>query len=148
MTLALASGNPHAREIIAAVRACIGTRFRSQGRTPGLGLDCVGVALVAARAAGMSAPVVPLYQLGGDNEAAVDALIEMAGMVRAAEPRAGDLWLFAPAPRQRHFAVQVTETASRSSDPWRFVHAHAGIGRVVEAPADPAWVQLAIFRFP
>ena len=34
--------------IVAAVRACVGTRFRAQGRCPGIALDCVGVALVAA----------------------------------------------------------------------------------------------------
>jgi hypothetical protein len=44
--------HPQSQAIVAAVRACIGTRFRSQGRVPGLALDCVGVALVAAQAAG------------------------------------------------------------------------------------------------
>lgn len=148
MTAPEPAGHPQAREIVAAVRACIGTRFRSQGRSPGVGLDCVGVALAAADAAGMTKPVMPHYQLGGDNEAVAATLTDIAGLVRITDARPGDLWIFAPAPGQRHFAVQVTETASIDSQPRRFVHAHAGIGRVVESPADPAWIQVAVFRFP
>ena len=36
---------------IAAARAGLGTRFRAQGRLIGVGLDCVGVALLAAAGA-------------------------------------------------------------------------------------------------
>jgi cell wall-associated NlpC family hydrolase len=41
-----------AAEIIAAARACLGTPFRHQGRLPGIGLDCAGVALHVAQAVG------------------------------------------------------------------------------------------------
>jgi len=147
-------GQPCATDIVAAVRACVGTRFRSQGRTPRLGLDCVGVALVAARAAGMPLPVLPVYQLGGDNEAAFDGFPALAGLVAIGEAEVrddavpGDVWLFAPAPGQRHLAVQVTEGSADKTERRRFVHAHAGVGRVVESPADPAWVVVGKFRFP
>lgn len=150
----MTAGHPRAIDIIAAVRACVGTRFRSQGRAPGLGLDCAGVVLVAARAAGMRLPALPFYQLGGDNEAAFDAFPAVAGLraiheaVSGDEAAPGDVWLFAPAPRQRHLAVQVTEKSGESRGPRHFVHAHAGVGRVVESPADVAWVQVGIFRFP
>ena len=140
--------HPQSQAIVAAVRACIGTRFRSQGRVPGLALDCVGVALVAAQAAGLVLANLPLYQLGGDNEALIDTLLARAGLQRVTAPAAGDVWLFAPAPGQRHLAVQVDNMPRGSRADTQFVHAHAGVGRVVESPADPAWALLGSYRFP
>ncbi len=124
--------------IIAAARACVGTRFRAQGRLPGVGLDCVGVALVAAQAAGAGAFDLPAYALSGDNEARLDAeLARRCTEVAVAQP--GDLLVVAPATGRRHLAV-VTDAG--------LVHAHAGLARVVEAPADPAWVTIAAWRLP
>ena len=140
--------HPQSQAIVAAVRACIGTRFRSQGRVPGLALDCVGVALVAAQAAGLVLANLPLYQLGGDNEALIDTLLARAGLQRVTAPAAGDVWLFAPAQGQRHLAVQVDNMPRGSRADTQFVHAHAGVGRVVESPADPAWALLGSYRFP
>ncbi len=148
MTMLRTSAHPQSPAIVAAVRACIGTRFRSQGRVPGLALDCVGVALVAAQAAGLVLPNLPLYQLGGDNEALIDTLLGRAGLQRVAAAVAGDVWLFSPAPGQRHLAVQVSNTPRGSRADAHFVHAHAGVGRVVESPADPAWALLGSYRFP
>ena len=129
--------------IVAAVRAEVGTRFRPQGRVPGLGLDCVGVVLVAARATGMAPPRLPAYALGGDHEALLCEALEAAALSPVGEPGPGDIHLFAPAEGRRHFAVQVSAGA-----PWRLVHAHAGLGRVVEAPAEPGWAHLGAWRFP
>lgn len=127
-----------AAAIVAAARACVGTRFRPQGRTPGLALDCVGVALVAARAAGVAA-VVPAYRLGGDFEAAVDDFLGRLGCTRRPVGDLGDLLVVAPAPVRRHLAI-VTDRG--------VVHAHAGVGRVVEAPLDPGWPLVAAWRLP
>ena len=100
---------------VAAARACVGTRFRPQGRVPGLGLDCIGVAVAAAR--------------GGDHDGAVEPVLIAMGCRRVARARPGDVILYAPAPGQRHLAVLAGPD---------LVHAHAGLGRVVEGPADPA----------
>lgn len=137
----------HARavDIVAAARSCIGTRFRSQGRVPGLGLDCVGVVLVAARAAGTLMDALPRYQLGGDHGALADAVIARAGLRAVTVTAPGDIWLFAPAPGLRHLAVQ--SSAARPGEPPLLIHAHAGVGRTVEAPADPGWAVLGRFRF-
>ena len=126
--------------IIAAARACLGTRFRPQGRVPGLALDCVGVALVAAAAAGVVI-VMPPYRLGGDREADFDHVLRDAGCawLRPGEARSGDLLVVAPSPGRRHVAV-VTDRG--------VVHAHAGLGRVVEGPLDPAWIPIAAWRLP
>lgn len=126
-------------EIVVAVRRCIGTRFRAQGRTPGLGLDCVGVVLVAAAAAGMGRIAPTPYALGGDNEHEVESALASFSCQAVAEPLSGDVIVVAPAPRHRHLAV-VT--------PAGVVHAHAGLGRVVEGPLDPGWIVTGAWRLP
>ncbi len=124
--------------IVAAVRGCIGTRFRAQGRRAGVGLDCVGVALMAAEAAGSPAEATP-YALGGDHEARLDGAIAALGCTVVATMQPGDLLVLAPAAGRRHLAV---------ATPRGIVHAHAGLGRVVEGPLDPSWALIAVWRFP
>ena len=124
--------------IVAAVRAAVGTRFRSQGRSVGIALDCVGVALIAAEAAGCRVHVPP-YALGGDHEARLDAAVAALGGRRVGTPLPGDLLVVAPGVGRRHLAVVV---------PGGVVHAHAGLGRVVEGPFDPAWLLITAWRFP
>jgi len=124
--------------IVAAVRACCGTRFRPQGQLPGVGLDCIGVAVVAAAAAGVTVDV-PAYCLGGDHEARLDAAVRAIGCRPVTTPAAGDLLVLAPGLRRRHLAIVV---------PGGIVHAHAGLGRVVEGPCDPAWSTVGAWRFP
>lgn len=132
-----------AADIVAAVRHCVGTRFRVQGRVPGLALDCVGVAQVAARAAGVPVGNVPPYRLGGDHEATVATFIAALGLEPHVAAAPGDLLLVAPAESRRHLAV-----VTAPGYPGLIVHAHAGVGRVVEAPADPDWTLIGIWRFP
>ena len=130
----------HNRADIIAERArsCVGTRFRAQGRAIGIGLDCIGVALLAAAAAGVLFDV-PLYALGGDREAQLDAGLAGQGCVRVERPEPGDLIVAAPAPGRRHLGVVTTSGV---------VHAHAGLGRVVEGPLDPTWPIVGAWRFP
>ncbi len=122
-------------EIVAAARACLGTRFRAHGRVPGLGLDCVGLVLAAGA---VDAGLVPVYALGGDHHALLDAALCLAGCQPVATPLPGDVLVLSPAPRVLHLAI-MTSTG--------VVQAHAGLGRVVEGPLDPAWPCLAAWRF-
>ncbi len=122
-------------QIVAAARACIGTRFRPQGRVPGLALDCVGLVLAAG---GIAAGVVPAYALGGDYHHLLDETLQAAGCHRVPTPQPGDILVLAPAPGLHHLAIMTLSGA---------VHAHAGIGRVVEGPLDPGWPHLAAWRF-
>ena len=127
----------HAAAIVAAARGCVGTRFRPCGRLPGVGLDCVGVVLVAAAAAGVRFEI-PGYRLGGDHGARLDA--ELAGQgCGAVVGAAGDVLVMVPAMGRRHLGVL---------DPGRLDHAHAGLGRVVEGPLDPGWVAAGAWRLP
>lgn len=123
--------------IVAAARACVGTRFRPQGRVPQLGLDCIGVVLTAAAAAGLVV-ALPAYRLGGDYPDG-DALLLGQGCVRVDAALPGDILVMAPTLRQRHFGI-VT--------PLGLVHAHAGLDRVVEGPIDPGWTMIGAWRLP
>ena len=112
-------------EIVARARACVGARFKLQGRDPAFGLDCVGLAGWAFEVAADGG-----YGLRGGDPDAIAARVEAAGVVpiAVAGAGAGDLVLIAAAPRQYHLAV-LTESG--------FVHAHAGLRRVVETPGRP-----------
>ncbi|MBB4633658.1 peptidoglycan endopeptidase [Sphingosinicella soli] len=126
-------------DIARAARACVGTRCRVQGRVPGLALDCIGVAIAAAKGAGLSLSVPHDYCLSADNRDRLAAGLAGAGCLpRDGKPLAGDLALIAVAPAQHHLAVCCGDT---------FVHAHFGLGRVVEAPLPPEWTPAA-WRFP
>lgn len=126
-------------DIVRAARACVGTRCRVQGRVPGLALDCVGVAVAAAKGAGLLFSVPQDYCLAADNRDRLAAGLAAAGCLpRAGDPLAGDLALVAVTATQRHLAVCCGDT---------FVHAHFGLGRVVEAPLPPEWARIG-WRFP
>lgn len=129
---------PRWAAIVDAARMCVGTRFRAQGRVPGLGLDCVGVVLVAAAAVGVEAARLPAYRIGGVPPD-VEAVFTACGAWLVSIPAAGDILAISPAPGQRHFGV-VTDLG--------LVHAHAGLDRVVEGPIDPDWVVTGAWRLP
>lgn len=134
-------GHPRADEIVAAVRACVGTRFRPQGRLPGVGLDCAGLALVAAQAARFSIEAPRNYCLRSSNLVAlIGKALRDARCTRlpAGEQQAGDLLWLETAPGLPHLAVVTGVHA---------VHAHLGVGRVIEAPLDPKWAVMSTFRF-
>ena len=125
-----------AERAVNAALAAVGARFRLHGREAATGLDCVGLAALAMAAGGRSGPVPTGYRLRGGDRRAVEAV---AGdeLVAADGERAGDLLLFAAGPGQLHLAVR-TDAG--------FVHADAGLGRVVERPGDAPWPLLAAWR--
>jgi len=131
------------RAALEAARAGLGTRFRPQGRVLGLGLDCIGVALLAATGAGVARPALPAYALGGDHGALLAATCRKLGLrrvrrgLRGAKP--GDLIEYRLAAGHRHVAV-LSDTG--------IIHAHAGLGRVVEGPAPDDWAVVAAWAFP
>lgn len=119
--------------MVARARACVGARFRPQGRDPAFGLDCVGL---AARAAGV-ARVPARYPMRGGAAAEIVALVEAAGLAPVAEPAAGDVVLVRAGPRQFHLVVMTGAG---------FVHADAGLRRVVEAPGAVPWPVVGVWR--
>lgn len=104
-----------AAAIVAAARDCVGTRFRAQGRVPGLGLDCVGV---VAWSAGVSAPSG--YDLRGSGAERAEAQLPALKFALAREPQPGDALLIEPGPGLRHLAIVSGDDL--------IIHAHAGCG--------------------
>lgn len=129
------------QRVAQAARACLGVRFRPQGRDAAQGLDCVGLVAVAFRAAGHEARVPCGYSLRGGSAAAFVVSIEASGLcpVPPGEAGEGDLLLFLAGPAQFHLAVR-TDSG--------FVHADAGLRRVIETPGEPAWPILGAWRAP
>ena len=115
-----------------AAERLVGTPFRRHGRDPAHGLDCVG--LVAAALTAIGRPATPpagyrLRQLELDRQlasAARSGLTEAYGRIAA-----GDVLLVRPGPAQHHLVIAATAGG--------FVHAHAGLGRVVLTPGPSGW---------
>ena len=119
-----------------AALAAVGARFRLHGREAATGLDCVGVAALAMAAGGRTGAVPTGYRLRGGDVDAVRAAVGN-GLARSDGALAGDLLLFAAGPGQLHLGVRTANG---------FVHADAGLGRVVERPGIDPWPLLAAWR--
>jgi murein DD-endopeptidase / murein LD-carboxypeptidase len=99
-------------------------------------LDCVGVAITVFR---VPADRVPRkYRMRGNSWLDLRAgLGEFFRRVPPAELRAGDLMVMRVSDDQLHLAVRTS---------LGFVHAHAGVRRVVETPGSPEWALLGAYR--
>ena len=127
--------------IAAAALALVGTPFRLRGRDPRTGLDCVGLALVAFGRAGVPPVVAPAYQLRGTSRERAEAALRCAGLVPAEAARAGDLVVAESGPMQLHLMICTGAGPSAA-----YVHAHAGLGRVVAMPGPISLPVLGIWR--
>ena len=123
-------------EIVRRARSLVGVRFRSQGRDPTVGLDCVGVILNVfdIGAAGVRRD----YRLRGSHGDEVEmALAAHFRRVRLAQGQGGDVILLAVREDQPHLAIHCGKS---------FIHADARLRRVVETPGEPLWPTSGIFR--
>jgi cell wall-associated NlpC family hydrolase len=116
-------------------RALIGTPFRLQGRSRE-GADCIGVAILAFDIPDES--FRRNYRLRGDHAGeARHQLQRFFRHVPATQLRSGDLMLMQVSSDQLHLGVRTGRG---------FVHAHAGLRRVVETPGVPDWPVLGVYR--
>jgi murein DD-endopeptidase / murein LD-carboxypeptidase len=123
--------------IVAAARDLVGVPFRLHGRSAERGVDCVGLAALALMQAGHRGVVPRGYGLRSGDEALARAWLCEAGLAVVPEGRAGDLALVRPGPLQLHLMILV---------PGGHVHAHAGLGRVVETPGPSPWPVIGHWR--
>ena len=116
-------------------RALVGTRFRLQGRRSD-GLDCVGVVLATF---GIDpAGVRNDYGLNHEDPVELDAaMLKHFRRLPSRQLAPGDVMLMSVAKRRLHLAVRTADG---------FVHADAGLRRVVETPGVPQWPLLAAYR--
>jgi hypothetical protein len=128
MTAGFADGAALAR----AAEALVGARFQLQGRDPGLGLDCVGVLAASLAAIGRQAPLPRAYSLRTLPRQDAAFWAELCGLGPASGAvLGGDVHLVRVSPCQLHLLIAVAPRA--------FVHAHAGLRRVVRHEGTPAW---------
>lgn len=115
-------------QLAAAAEALVGAPFRLHGRDPAIGLDCVGVVLAALG----TTTDLRGYGLRNRSIAPFLELAAASGFAPHDGPtERGDLVLVRPGPGQHHLLI------ATASD--RFVHAHAGLRRVVLQPGPLPW---------
>lgn len=122
-------------DYVARARALVGTRFRLQGRDRD-GLDCVGV-IVATFGLSPSAVRHDYAMRGNSLDDMRGAIDQNFRRVSTIQIRSSDVMLLAAGGGQPHLAVRTDEG---------FVHAHAGLRRVVETPGLPEWPILGVYR--
>ncbi|HEX7820329.1 MAG TPA: peptidoglycan endopeptidase [Sphingobium sp.] len=123
--------------ICRAAIALIGTPFRLHGRCATRGVDCVGLALLSLRGAGMNVPEPPPYRLRAGAAPMAAGWMRTAGFGEGAGRQPGDLVIVRVSALQPHLLIDAGETV---------IHAHAGIGRVVRTAMPPEWPELARWR--
>lgn len=116
-----------------AASALAGTRFRLQGRDPATGLDCIGVLAAALGAIGREVRLPATYTLRTRDAATLEQIAAGCGLVAAVPPvRAGDVLLARVSGCQSHVLVALGLS--------RFIHAHAGLRRVVVLDGPLPWM--------
>ncbi len=120
----------------ARAEALAGAPFRLGGRDPVTGLDCVGL-VASALGEGVVAPGG--YRLRNSSIAAHLDFAARAGFRAASGPMTrGDLILARPGPAQHHALVVLGRD--------HFIHAHAGLRRVVAHLGPLPWPVEAHWR--
>lgn len=118
--------------LAAAAEALVGVRFRLHGRDPATGLDCVGVVAAASGAIGRPVSLPTGYGLRAHRLPPLEHVAASCGFAVSAAPVGpGDVLLLRIGPCQYHLAI-----AARAGG---FVHAHAGLKRVVAMPGPLPW---------
>ena len=119
-----------AEAFAAAANALVGTPFRLHGRDPRTGLDCIGVFAAALSACGKQHDLPRGYRL---RMASLEGWLPMpddCGFTTVqGPPCAGDVVLMRVGPVQHHLAIALGGSG--------WVHAHAGLRRVVRTSALP-----------
>lgn len=112
---------------ISAARALVGTPFHAGGRCPGVGVDCIGVAVVAAKACGLKHRDVTAYPLRPNGQLPRELA---AQLIRAERREPGDILLMAFDDVPHHVAVYAGAT---------IIHAYAQARKCVEQPWAKYW---------
>lgn len=126
-----------AARVVAAALAMVGAPFRLHGRMPEHGVDCVGLVQLAYRQAGHRANAPLAYGLRSGNDGHAGRWLAEAGLRSVDDTGQGDVVLVRPGPLQLHLMIAV---------PDGHVHAHAGIGQVVETPGEAPWPVIGRWR--
>ena len=121
-----------AEAFASAAEGLVGSPFRLHGRCPTTGVDCVGLVILSLRSAGREVISMPAYRLRNSDYGFVEQLAKRNGFAEAVGPVGrGDLLMVEAGPAQRHLLVAQSHT--------EFIHAHAGLRRVVRLRGELPW---------
>jgi hypothetical protein len=124
--------NALGRAFAEAAAGFIGAPFSLHGRHRATGLDCVGLVVAALKEIGREVEVPTDYGL---RNSSIDRFLPALGRAGFAPCdqclASGDLLLVQTGPAQFHLLV--------AASPSGFIHAHAGLRRIVATPAPLAW---------
>jgi hypothetical protein len=120
-------------ELLAAAAAqLVGAPFRLHGRDPATGLDCIGVLAAALSTCCNSVHLPRGYTLRTRVLPDLGVYVSGCGLVTATGTVvAGDVLLVRAGPGQFHLLI-----ATGSEE---FIHAHAGLKRVIRGALVPDW---------
>lgn len=121
---------PNPQSLITTARTCLGTPFHHQGRLPGVGLDCIGLIVVALKAVGIEVRDRTDYSPRPDGKSLIAALIDH-GAVPKSEIEAGDILVFRYDNQPQHVALATSDDS--------MIHAFAPAGEVVETLIGDYW---------
>ena len=126
--------------MINAARACLNTPFHHQGRVQGVGLDCIGLVIIALRKVGVEVQDRTDYGRRPDGKSLVAAL-EAHGAVCVDVWQAGDILLFRYDRQPQHVALVTGEDS--------MIHSFAPAGKVVETVIGDYWKRrlTGVYRF-
>lgn len=134
---------PTPEQITSVAGLLLDTPFAHQGRLPGVGLDCAGVAIAVCQALGY--PVVDRTDYGRTpHQGALEAQIAAQPFLErhpAAEARPGDFLLIRFGAEPQHIAI-LTSAGT-------LIHAYETVGKVVEQRYGAMWQKhtVAAWRF-
>ena len=126
-------------ELAAAAAALAGAPFRLHGRDPTIGLDCIGLLEAALAVTGHAISLPRGYSLRNSDMSGLlpaPGALGFAPAIGAA--LCGDVVMTQPGPAQFHLAIALADGA--------FVHAHAGLRRVVIQPGPLSGAVIAHWR--
>lgn len=122
-----------------AAEKMLGTPFRLHGRDPAIGLDCIGLVSAALEAIGRHHHTPEKYTIRQTNLSVLLPFARASGLIECdGELAPGDIVLARPGPAQFHLLI-----AHSAQD---FIHAHAGLRKVVMTPGPLPWKVIRRWR--
>jgi cell wall-associated NlpC family hydrolase len=130
--------------LVEAARECVGTPWHHQARTPGAGIDCIGVLVYSARRARIRVDDVTDYPSTPQTGWLIAEISKQMVPVSLAELRLGDVLVFAWSTQPWHVAL-VSKV-----EPLSIIHAWRQVRVCVEQTLSESWRARihSAWRFP
>ena len=121
-------------DFVLAAREYVGTPFHLQGRVKGVGVDCGGLFVLAARDCGYTVQDVQGYTAVLPKGLLWRTISPFCVKITADEVQAGDIGVFCFSSEPQHIAI-----VSGILPDVSLIHAHMSVGVVCETHMGAAW---------